>query len=227
MRILVIEDDAKIAKFLVKGLTEAGHAVDHAGNGTDGLSMALEEPYDLLIVDRMLPGMDGLTIVDQVRRTDTRIPILFLSALGEVDERVKGLRSGGDDYLTKPFAFSELSARVDALVRRTSNQQETTSLKVDDLRMDLLARIVTREGQVIDMTVREFRLLEYFMRHAGQVVTRTMLLEGVWDYDFDPETNVIDVHISRLRQKVDKNYEKPLIHTVRGVGYVLRSNAES
>ena len=185
--------------------------------------MALEEPYDLLVVDRMLPSLDGLTIVRKVRESDSQIPVLFLSALGEVDERVEGLRAGGDDYLVKPFAFSELLARVDALARRASGQEETTSLEVDGLKMDLLARVVSREGDVIDMTAREFRLLEYLMRHAGQVVTRTMLLEGVWDYHFDPATNVIDVHISRLRQKVDKGYEQPLIHTIRGAGYVLRS----
>jgi len=217
MRILIIEDDVKIAKYIVKGLGEAGHAVDHAADGADGLSMALGEPYDLLVVDRMLPGIDGLKIVEKVRESDSQTPILFLSALGEVDERIKGLRAGGDDYLTKPFSFSELLARVDALVRRSSGQAEVSTLEVDGL------RVVTRNGDVIDMTAREFRVLEYLMRHAGQVVTRTMLLEGVWDFHFDPETNVIDVHISRLRQKVDKAYEQRLIHTIRSAGYVLRS----
>jgi two-component system, OmpR family, response regulator len=223
MRILIIEDDAKIAKYIVKGLGEAGHAVDHITDGTDGLHMAQGEPYDLLIVDRMLPGIDGLTIVEKVRESDSQTPILFLSALGEVDDRIKGLRAGGDDYLTKPFSFSELLARVDALVRRSTGQPEVSSLEVAGLRMDLLARVVTREDNVINMTTREFLLLEYLMRHAGQVVTRTMLLEGVWNFHFDPETNVIDVHISRLRQKIDKGYKQRLIHTIRGAGYVIRS----
>lgn len=223
MRILIIEDDTELASFVRKGLNQAGWNVDHADNGKDGLFLATTEPYDALIVDRMLPGIDGLTVVRTLRASDIDTPALILSALGEVDDRVSGLKAGGDDYLVKPFAFSELMARVEALVRRsrTISAAAQTTLDVADLHMDLLKREVRRGGTKIALQPREFQLLEYLMRHAGQVVTRTMLLEGVWDYHFDPQTNVIDVHISRLRAKVDKGFERPLLHTVRGAGYRL------
>lgn len=223
MRILVIEDDIGVANFIVKGLRESGHLAERALNGNDGLLSAMKESFDVLVVDRMLPGIDGLTIVKSVRASDNPVPILLLSALGEVDERVKGLRAGGDDYLTKPFAFSELLARIEALARRVVTKEETPTLEVAGLKMDVSGRVVTRNGNVIELMPREFRLLEFLMRHAGHVVTRTMLLEGVWDYHFDPRTNVIDVHISRLRKKVDKGYDQALIHTIRGAGYVLRA----
>ncbi|GEO81910.1 winged helix-turn-helix domain-containing protein [Pararhodospirillum oryzae] len=222
MRILVIEDDPEVSAHLLKGLREAGHVVDGQDNGRDGLFMAASEPYELLVVDRMLPGVDGLTIVRTLRASGNTVPVLILSALGEVDDRVKGLRAGGDDYLVKPFAFSELLARLDALARRAQpGEAEPTRLRAGDLEMDLLARRVTRAGKAIDLQPREFRLLEYLMRHAGQVVTRTMLLENVWDYHFDPQTNVVDVHISRLRRKLDEGFERPFLETVRGAGYVL------
>jgi len=226
MRILLIEDDADTATYLKNGLKESGHTVHHADDGKDGLFMALDQPYEVLIIDRMLPALDGLSIIRAVRAAENRTPVLILSALGEVDARVDGLRAGGDDYLVKPFAFSELLARVEGLARRsaTANEQ-TTSLKVGDLEMNLLSRFVKRGEQVIDLQPREFRLLEFLMRYSGQVVTRTMLLEGVWDYNFDPQTNVIDVHISRLRSKIDKHFDKPLLHTIRGAGYVLRADA--
>ena len=223
MRILVVEDDKDVAAFVVKGLKEAGHVVEHADNGRDGLFMAASEAFDAVILDRMLPGgIDGLRLLETLRAQKNQVPVLFLSALGEVDDRVRGLKAGGDDYLTKPFAFSELLARVEALTRRGKSDGPVTTLTVADLEMDLLSRRVRRAGQKIDLQPREFRLLEYLMRHAGQVVTRTMLLEGVWDYHFDPQTNVIDVHVSRLRQKVDKPFPVPLIHTVRNAGYMLR-----
>lgn len=222
MRILVIEDDREAAAYMVKGLKESGHVVDHAANGLDGYSMADGAGYDVLVVDRMLPGLDGLTIVEMLRRNGDGTPVLFLSALGEVDERVKGLKAGGDDYLAKPYAFSELLARVEALSRRGTRTEQETVLQVHDLEMDLLARRVTRGGKRIDLQPREFQLLEYLMRHAGQVVTRTMLLENVWEYHFDPQTNVIDVHISRLRGKIDREFETSLLHTIRGAGYCLR-----
>jgi two-component system, OmpR family, response regulator len=223
MRILVIEDDAEVAAYLVKGLKENGYNVDHATDGKDGLLMAASENYDVMVIDRMLPNVDGLTIIKTIRAAGKQTPILILSALAQVDDRVQGLRDGGDDYLTKPFAFSELLARLEALLRRAAQTTETETLfKISDLEMDLLTRVVKRNGQVIDLQPREFRLLEYLMRHAEQVVTRTMLLENVWDYHFDPQTNVIDVHISRLRRKIDKDFSKPLLHTVRGAGYVLR-----
>ncbi len=226
MRVLVIEDDKDVAAYLVKGLHECDHVVDHAADGKDGLLLAASESYDIMIIDRMLPSMDGLTIIKTVRATGNQTPILILSALGDVDDRVEGLRGGGDDYLTKPFSFTELLARMDALLRRGSSQAEqVTSLSVADLDMDLLARTVKRGAQKIDLQPREFRLLEYLMRHAGQVVTRTMLLEQVWDYHFDPQTNVIDVHISRLRSKIDKDFEKPLLQTVRGAGYILSEDS--
>jgi len=225
MRILLIEDDPDTAAYLTKGLDECGHSVNHASDGKDGLFMALDQPYDVLIVDRMLPGLDGLAIIRTVRASGNSTPVLILSALGEVDARVEGLRAGGDDYLIKPFAFSELLARLEAIIRRTASANEqTTSLKVGGLEMDLLARTVKRNGLVIDLQPREFRLLEFLMRYSGQVVTRTMLLEGVWDYNFDPQTNVIDVHISRLRSKIDKQFDSPLLHTIRGAGYILRAD---
>ncbi|HEX7391242.1 MAG TPA: response regulator transcription factor [Acidiphilium sp.] len=223
MRILVVEDDKDVAGFVVKGLREAGHTVEHADNGRDGLFMAASENFDAIILDRMLPGgIDGLRLLETLRAQDNATPVLFLSALGQVDDRVKGLKAGGDDYLTKPFAFAELLARVEAMARRGKGEGPATRLAVGDLEMDLLSRGVKRGGQKIDLQPREFRLLEYLMRHAGQVVTRTMLLEGVWDYHFDPQTNVIDVHVSRLRQKIDKPFDAPLLHTVRNAGYMLR-----
>ena len=223
MRILVVEDDRDVAGFVVKGLREAGHVVEHADNGRDGLFMAASETFDAIILDRMLPGgIDGLRLLETLRSQHNTTPVLILSALSEVDDRVKGLKAGSDDYLTKPFAFAELLARVEALTRRGKNEGPATKLAVGDLEMDLLARSVKRAGAKIDLQPREFRLLEYLMRHANQVVTRTMLLEGVWDYHFDPQTNVIDVHVSRLRQKVDKPFGSTLIHTVRSAGYMLR-----
>ncbi len=226
MRILIIEDDRETADYLRKGLAENGHVVDHAPTGPQGLAMALESIYDALIVDRMLPGLDGLSVIQALRKEQVKIPVLILSALGQVNDRVRGLKAGGDDYLVKPFAFSELLARMEALGRRaTPEEKVVTTLGLADLEMDLLARTVTRADRPIDLQPREFRLLEYLMRHAGQVVTRTMLLESVWDYHFDPQTNVIDVHISRLRAKIDKGFDEPLLHTVRGAGYTLREPA--
>jgi len=224
MRVLVVEDDKDVAGFLVKGLKEAGHTVQHADNGRDGLFYAAGEEFDAIILDRMLPGGDGLRVLETLRAQDNHTPVLFLSALTQVDDRVRGLKAGGDDYLVKPFAFSELLARVEALARRARATGPETKLMVGDLEMDLLSRTVRRRGQKIDLQPREFRLLEYLMRHAGQVVTRTMLLEGVWDYHFDPQTNVIDVHVSRLRQKIDKPFDAPLLHTVRSAGYMLRAD---
>jgi two-component system OmpR family response regulator len=223
MRILVVEDDKDVAGFVLKGLREAGHVVEHSDNGRDGLFMAASENFDAIVLDRMLPGgIDGLRLLETLRAQNNNTPVLFLSALAQVDDRVRGLKAGGDDYMTKPFAFAELLARVEALARRGKGEGPTTKLVAGDLEMDLLSRGVRRAGQKIDLQPREFRLLEYLMRHAGQVVTRTMLLEGVWDYHFDPQTNVIDVHVSRLRQKVDKPFASPLIHTVRNAGYMLR-----
>ncbi len=224
MRLLIIEDDPETADYLRRGLGESGHNADYAATGPDGLVMARDGDYDALIVDRMLPGLDGLTVIQSLREQNVGTPVLILSALGKVDDRVRGLKAGGDDYLVKPFAFSELLARLEALVRRAkSDGHVATALKVADLEMDLLTRNVTRGGQPIELQPREFRLLEYMMRHAGQVVTRTMLLEGVWDYHFDPQTNVIDVHISRLRAKIDKGFDPPLLQTIRGAGYALRA----
>ena len=225
MRVLVIEDDTDVARYIVKALKEAGHIHVHADNGTDGLFLATTEEFDVMIVDRMLPGPDGLTIIRTLRASDTNTPALILSALGDVDDRVKGLRAGADDYLTKPFSPAELLARLEALVRRSkhSGAVAETILTVGDLELNLLTRSVQRGAQTIDLQPREFRLLEFLMRNEGNVVTRTMLLENVWDYHFDPQTNVIDVHISRLRQKIDRNFSTPLIHTVRGAGYVLRA----
>lgn len=221
MRLLIIEDDRQAAAYLVKGLTESGHVVDHAADGDEGLEMALASDYDALIVDRMLPKRDGLAVIAVLREAGMRTPVLILSALGEVDDRVEGLVAGGDDYLVKPYAFAELLARLEALVRRAQPEQSQSVLRVGDLELDRLRRRVTRGGQPIPLQPREFRLLEYLMRHTGQVVTRTMLLENVWDYHFDPQTNVIDVHMSRLRRKIDKDFPKPLLHTVRGAGYSL------
>jgi len=222
MRILLIEDDHSVADFILRGFREAGHTIDHSDNGKDGLFLATTESYDVLIVDRMLPGVDGLTITRTLRASEDNTPVLILSALGQVDDRVKGLQAGGDDYLVKPFAFSELEARIEALSRRSQGKTATdTTLTIADLEMDLLARTVRRAGTMIDLQPRDFQLLEYLMRHVGQVVTRTMLLEHVWDYHFDPQTNVIDVHISRLRAKIDKEFDVPLIHTIRGAGYKI------
>ena len=222
MKILVIEDDREAAGYMVKGLKESGHVVDHAGDGEDGLAMAEGGDYDVLVVDRMLPKLDGLALVERLRGQGAGVPILFLSALGEVGDRVKGLKSGGDDYLVKPYAFSELLARIEALARRRNPAEAETRLVVDDLEMDLITRRVTRAGTEIALQPKEFLLLEYLLRHAGQSVTRTMLLENVWEYHFDPQTNVIDVHISRLRAKIDKGFARPLLHTIRGAGYSIR-----
>ncbi len=222
MKILIVEDNERVTRFVVKGLQEAGHTADHAANGRDGLFLAASERYDVIIMDRMLPGqIDGLAIIEALRKSGNRTPILILSALADVDERIKGLRSGGDDYLTKPFAFGELLARLDALSRRGGQDGGQTALEVGDLRMDLLSRRVTRGSRAIVLQPREFKLLEYLMRHAGQVVTRTMLLENVWDYHFDPQTNVVDVHISKLRQKIDSDSDEPLLKTVRNAGYMI------
>lgn len=226
MKILLVEDNPQVSQFVRKGLTESGHAVDHADNGRDGLFLATTESYDAIILDRMLPGgVDGLGIIEALRRTGNTTPILILSALADVDERIRGLKAGGDDYLTKPFAFGELEARLMALVRRGQTTGGETMLKVGDLSLDILSRKAIRAGKPIVLKPREYKLLEYLMRHAGQVVTRTMLLENVWDYHFDPQTNVIDVHISNLRQKIDAGFDRPLLHTVRGAGYRLSDNA--
>ena len=224
MRILVIEDDTQAAAYIARGLKEQGHVVEHAGDGEEGLALAQEDRFDALVVDRMLPKLDGLSIVSTLRDDGVRTPVLFLSALGEVDDRVKGLKAGGDDYLTKPFAFSELSARLEALVRRGSPEEVQTKFTVSDLEIDILARRCTRGGKRVDLQPREFKLLEFLMRNAGQVVTRTMLLENVWEYHFDPQTNVIDVHISRLRSKIDKDFDQPLLKTIRGSGYTIRAD---
>ncbi len=223
MRVLIIEDDEATAAYIQKGLVEGGHTADIATRGDTGLSRAQEDNFHALIVDRMLPAVDGLTVVSQLRESGNQTPALILSALGDVDDRVEGLKAGGDDYLTKPFAFSELLARLEALARRTTAESQETVLVAGDLVMDLLGREVKRADTVIDLQPREFRLLEYLMRHSNQVVTRTMLLENVWDYNFDPQTNVIDVHISRLRGKIDKNFDTTMLNTVRGAGYILRA----
>ncbi len=221
MRILLVEDDPDTARHVRRGLAESMHVVDHTDNGNDGLGLALTEHYDVIIVDRMLPGRDGISLIKALREKNQRLPILILSALGDTDDRVAGLKAGGDDYLAKPFAFSELLARVEARQRRTQQDLITTTLQVGDLSIDLLSREVRRENQLISLQPREYRLLLYLVQHANQVVTRTMLLETVWDYHFDPQTNVIDVHISRLRSKIDRDFDSPLLHTVRGVGYVI------
>ena len=224
MKILVVEDDAETAAYIARGLQEAGHVVDHAPDGQEGLFLATGGGHDVLIVDRMLPKLDGLSLVRALRAAGIRAPAIFLTARAGVGDRVEGLEAGGDDYLAKPFAFTELLARVNALARRPPLQQETTLLQVGELEMDLLKRRVTRAGSRIDLQPREFRLLEYLMRRPGEVVTRTMLLEGVWDFHFDPKTSVVETHISRLRAKVDKGFPRELIHTVRGAGYVIRAD---
>ena len=222
MKILIVEDNERVARFITRGLREAGHTVEHAGNGRDGLFLAASEAHDVIVMDRMLPGnIDGLAIIEALRKSGNRTPILILSALNDVDERIRGLRSGGDDYLTKPFALGELLARVDALGRRSVDHGAERTLQVGDLRMDLLSRRVTRGSRAIALQPREFKLLEYLMRHANQVVTRTMLLEAVWDYNFDPQTNVVDVHISKLRQKIEHEAERALVRTVRNAGYMM------
>ena len=224
MRILVIEDDREAANYLVKALGEAGHVADQANDGDTGYNLALNGSYDVLVVDRMLPNRDGLSVIAGLRGEGDTTPTLILSALGQVDDRVKGLRAGGDDYLPKPYAFSELLARIEVLARRNAPQEGNTVYTVADLELNRLARTVKRGDQTIVLQPREFRLLEYLMKNAGTVVTRTMLLENVWDYHFDPQTNVIDVHISRLRSKIDKDFDKTLLHTVRGAGYVIRDD---
>ena len=225
MRLLIIEDDRDAADYLIKAFREVGHVADHAGDGEDGLGLALDGLYDVLIIDRMLPKRDGLSVIGTLRAQGIETPVLILSALGQVDDRVKGLRAGGDDYLPKPYSFSELLARVEVLARRRSGRGEETVYRVGDLELDRLSHRVMRGESEIVLQPREFRLLEYLMKHAGQVVTRTMLLENVWDYHFDPQTNVIDVHISRLRSKIDKGFSPPLLHTVRGAGYMIRDGA--
>ncbi len=223
MRILLVEDDPKIADFVRKGLEEAGFALDHADNGEDGLHLALSEPYDVAIFDLMLPRMDGLEVIAELRRQKPDLPVIILSAKHSVADRVKGLQTGSDDYLVKPFAFAELLARVQALIRRSSAAASPTRLEAGELVMDLLTREVFRAGQNIDLQAREFALLEYLLRHAGKVVSKTMILEHVWNYDFDPQTNVVDVLICRLRNKIDRDFSIKLIHTLRGIGYVLKS----
>ncbi|KVN53123.1 response regulator transcription factor [Burkholderia anthina] len=222
MKVLLVEDNEQVARFLSKGLQEAGHTVDHAPNGRDGMFLAVSEAYDVIVLDRMLPGgIDGLGIVAALRTTGSKVPVLILSALGEVDERIRGLQNGADDYLVKPFSFGELLARLDALARRSQENHGRTQLVVADLALDLLSRRVTRAGKQVSLQPREFKLLAYLMRHADQVVTRAMLLENVWDYQFDPQTNVIDVHVSKLRHKIDAGQARPLLRTVRNAGYML------
>jgi two-component system, OmpR family, response regulator len=225
MRLLIIEDDRDAAEYLVKAFREVGHVADHAADGEEGLGLALDGGYDVLIIDRMLPKLDGLAVIGQLRSKGNAAPALILSALGAVDDRVRGLRAGGDDYLPKPYSFSELLARVEVLARRHTGRGEETQYRVADLELDRLSHRVVRGSEEISLQPREFRLLEYLMKHAGQVVTRTMLLENVWDYHFDPQTNIIDVHISRLRSKIDKGFAQPLLHTVRGAGYMIRDGA--
>ena len=226
MKLLLVEDNERVARFVIKGLGEAGHTVDHADNGRDGLYHAVSAAYDAIIMDRMLPGgIDGLAIVETLRKSGNRVPILILSALDGVDERIRGLKSGGDDYLIKPFAFGELLARLDALLRRSQEKSVETSLSLGGLSIDLLTHKVVRDGRQLTLQPREFKLLEYLLRHANQIVTRTMLLENVWDYHFDPQTNVIDVHISKLRQKIDAGFPTQLLRTVRSAGYMLSDHA--
>jgi two-component system OmpR family response regulator len=225
MRLLVVEDDRDAADYLKKALREAGHVAELARDGEEGLALALDNEFDVLVVDRMLPKRDGLSLIGELRAKGKATPVLILSALGQVDDRVTGLRAGGDDYLAKPYQFTELLARIEALARRGAPQSSDSVYRVGDLELDRLSHSVTRAGKDIPLQPREFRLLEYLMRHAGQVVTRTMLLENVWDYHFDPQTNVIDVHVSRLRSKIDKGFDKQLLHTVRGAGYMIRDGA--
>jgi two-component system OmpR family response regulator len=225
MRLLIVEDDSRMVSFVAKGLKEAGYVVVHASDGMSGLHLALDEPYDAAIVDIMLPRMDGLALIEELRRRRVRLPVIILSAKRTVDERVRGLQAGGDDYLTKPFAFSELVARIQALIRRANNTPEPTGITVGDLYIDLLARVVTRASKKIDLQPREFCVLEYLARNAGRVISKTMIIERVWDYNFDPQTNIVESRICRLRDKIDKGFDTPLIHTVRGMGYVLREAA--
>jgi len=226
MRLLIIEDDRESADYLVKAFREVGHIADLASDGDEGLAMADSGDYDVLVIDRMLPKRDGLSVIGTLRDKGNSTPALILSALGQVDDRIKGLRAGGDDYLPKPYSFAELLARVEVLARRRGGPTEETSYRVGDLELDRLSHRVTRGQEELTLQPREFRLLEYLMKHAGQVVTRTMLLENVWDYHFDPQTNVIDVHISRLRAKIDRGFERPLLHTIRGAGYMVRDGAK-
>ena len=225
MRLLIVEDDRDAADYLVKAFREVGHVADAATDGEDGLGMGADGEYDVLIIDRMLPKLDGLALIGGLRAKGVETPVLILSALGQVDDRIKGLRAGGDDYLPKPYSFAELLARVEVLSRRRGGRGEETVLRVGDLVLDRMSREVKRGEEDVSLQPREFRLLEYLMKHAGQVVTRTMLLENVWDYHFDPQTNVIDVHISRLRSKIDKGFSQPLLHTIRGAGYMIRDGA--
>jgi two-component system OmpR family response regulator len=222
MKLLLVEDDTEAAAYLKRALSEAGHTVDVANSGRDGLMLAAAEPYDVIVLDRLLPQIDGLAILRTIRASGVKTPVLLLTALGGIDDRVEGLEAGGDDYLVKPFAFAELLARVNALARRPPSQDTQTELKVADLKLDLLRRVVSRAGQRIELQPREYQLLEYLARHAGRVVTRTMLLEGVWEFHFDPKTNIVETHMSRLRGKIDRGHAHELIHTVRGAGYVLR-----
>jgi len=221
MKILLVEDDRRAAEYLAKGLTDLGHSVEHAYDGEAGLALAMNGGFDAIVLDRMLPRLDGLEIVRRLRASGAAVPVLILSALDEVDERIQGLRAGGDDYLTKPYHLEELTARLEALARRHGEAAPSGKVTIADLELDTRTRRVSRAGKKIELTAREFQLLEFLMRHARQVVTRTMILEGVWDYHFDPKTNVIDVHISRLRQAIDKGFDRPLLHTVRGAGYTL------
>lgn len=223
MRLLVVEDDERVASHVVKGLRGAGWVVEHVADGREALFRVAADRYDVVVLDRMLPNVDGLKILQTMRATGDETPVLLLSALGDVDNRVKGLKAGGDDYLAKPFAMAELLARVEALSRRKGAIQETTELRLADLEMNLVSREVRRGGQKIDLTAREFLILEHLLRNAGRVVSRTMLLEAVWDYNFDPQTNIIDQHVSRLRQKIDKGFDPPLLHTARGMGYTLKA----
>ena len=222
MRILLIEDDTVIASFILKGMKEAGFAIDYAEDGEDGFHMAVTEPYDAAIIDLMLPKLDGLSIIERLREQGINTPVIILSAKRTVDDRIKGLQTGGDDYLTKPFAFSELLARIQALIRRATRVSEPTSLKLSDLSIDLITHEVTRDNIKIDLQFREFALLEYLMRNKGRVVSKTMIMEHVWDYNFDPQTNVVEARICKLREKIDKKFKKKLIHTIYGVGYVLK-----
>jgi two-component system OmpR family response regulator len=224
MRVLIVEDDASTADFILKGLRQAGYSLDHAADGKDGLFLALEYPFDAIVLDRMLPGLDGLTLLRTLRGAGINTPVLLLSALGEVDDRVEGLHAGSDDYLVKPFAMSELQARLEVLLRRGELRPAETALRIADLELDRMTRSARRGSREIELQPREYQLLEFLMLHAEQVVTRTMLLEGVWEYHFDPQTNVIDVHISRLRAKLDKGEDRPLLHTIRGAGYCLRDS---
>ncbi|WP_282608362.1 response regulator transcription factor [Pelagibius sp. Alg239-R121] len=224
MRVLVIEDDRQVADFVVKGLKENGFAVDSAHDGREGIFLAASEPYDVIVLDRMLPQVDGLSLLKTLRATGVEVPVLILSAMGEVNQRIEGLRAGGDDYMAKPFSITELVTRVQVLLKRKVSHGSETLLQVGSLSVDLLTRRASRLGKEIDLKPREFQLLEFLMRHAGQIVTRTMILEHVWDYNFDPQTNVIDVHISRLRNKIDKGFSPSLLHTVRGAGYSIRED---